>query len=385
VGSPGVAKHDKAELVSGRLLYTIGTRPEVIRSAAILRELSGLTDVQVEIVNTRQHFDPPMMSDLLAELDLPPASHNLPPLRGSPAVRMGELIQNLAVLMEDHTYDAVAVYGDTDSSLAAAIAAGKQSLPVVHIEAGCRSGDLRMQEELNRRLIDHMSSLLLAVSPYCAQQLARESVPGRVVITGDPQFDVFASIAPQPLDPESRERQAFVTIHRAENVDDPVVLGSILQALELWCELTSTVALFPAHPRTRATLSNSGSEARSLKWIRIVEPMSYRDTMQELSRSVVCITDSGGLQKEAFWLRVPCVTVRPSTEWVETVEAGANALSPDPHLLPSSIAAVTDASRAISWSVNPYGGSGNSRRVADAIADWLKPIGTPSQRPAARK
>jgi len=266
-----------------------------------------------------------------------------------------------------NAYDAIVVYGDTDSSLAAALAGVKSCIPVVHIEAGCRSGDLRMQEELNRRMIDHVSALNLAVSENCISNLQRESVPGHVLLTGDPQFDVFVANSPGLARREDRLKQGFVTMHRAENVDDPQFLCALVDSLGSCGEGDVGSFLWPAHPRTAAFFARYDMP----ECVKVVAPMSYRDAMGQLARSVVCITDSGGLQKEAFWLQVPCLTMRRSTEWIETVEANANMLVPNPSDLHGAIRHIMTSAGKIAWMPDPYGGIGSARRVACAIASWV--------------
>jgi UDP-N-acetylglucosamine 2-epimerase len=354
-----------------RLLYVIGTRPEVIRSAAILRLLGQDDLIDVFVFNTMQHYDDAMMADLLVELNIPTAAYALPRLDPRPAIRTGQMIEKTAEILSRERFDAVVVYGDTDSSLATALAAAKASIPVIHVEAGCRSGDLRMQEELNRRLIDHMSALLLAVSTNCAEHLLREEVTGSVNITGDPQYDVFADVAPAPIAIEERAPSGFITIHRSENVDDPEFLPAFLKVLARLASETGLRFVWPVHPRARQQMSEATEGGAGFDGLELVEPMPYGLAMKELARSRICITDSGGLQKEAFWLRVPCVTLRPSTEWIETIELGANRLAPSTNELFDTAMEVLRSSEGVHWSPDPYGGAGSAHRVAMVISEWL--------------
>jgi UDP-GlcNAc3NAcA epimerase len=354
-----------------RLVYVIGTRPEVIRSAEILRLLGQDDAIEVFVLNTMQHYDAAMMSDLLVELNIPTAAFSLPRLDPRPAIRTGQMIEKIAEILSRDRFHAVVVYGDTDSSLAAALAAAKTSVPVIHVEAGCRSGDLRMQEELNRRLIDHMSELLLAVSTNCAEHLFSESVTGSVHITGDPQFDVFVEVAPTPIVFEERMHSGFITIHRSENVDDPEFLPAILKVLARLTSETGLRFVWPVHPRARQQMLDATDGSAGTDGLDLIEPMPYGLAMKELARSKICITDSGGLQKEAFWLQVPCVTVRPSTEWIETLEAGANRLAPTTNDLFETAMNFLGSSGGVRWSPDPYGGAGSAHRVAMIISEWL--------------
>ena len=352
-----------------RLCYIIGTRPEVIRSAAILRAFErDHQGVDVDLVNTGQHFDPSMMSLLAEEVGLLAPTRTLATRRGSQGRRFAAIIADMVDFLEEGCFDAVVVYGDTDSSLAGALAGVKTRTPVVHIEAGCRSGDMRMQEEMNRRLIDHVSALDLAVSDNCIAHLRAESAPGHAVVTGDPQFDVFCEHRPARAEPSGRPPTGFVTMHRAENVDDPSFLRKLLAALERFGEKTGMVFTWASHPRTAMSVGALPGSP----WVQIVPPLAYRQTLEHLARARVCVTDSGGLQKEAFWLRTPCVTMRPTTEWVETVAAGANVLCPDPEGLDRALASAVDGRADVLWAANPYGGVGSSQRVAAVIVGWLE-------------
>lgn len=355
-----------------RLCYVIGTRPEVIRSAAILRVFEREHQaVDVDLVNTGQHFDPSMMSLLAEEVGLRTPTLTLATRHGSQGKRFAAILADLVDALQEGCFDAVVVYGDTDSSLAAALAGVKTRTPVVHIEAGCRSGDMRMQEEMNRRLIDHVSALDLAVSDNCIAHLRAEAAPGQAVMTGDPQFDVFCEHRPATVETSEWPPTGFVTMHRAENVDDPSFLRKVLAALERFGERTGTVFTWAAHPRTAVFVGAfSGS-----RWVQMVPPLAYRQTLDHLARAQVCVTDSGGLQKEAFWLRTLCVTMRPTTEWVETVDAGANVLCPDPEGLDRALDSVVDGRAQVRWAPDPYGGPGSSQRVAAVIAGWLEADG----------
>jgi UDP-N-acetylglucosamine 2-epimerase len=343
----------------------------VIRSADILNLLGQDATVDLFLLNTLQHYDDAMMSDLLEELALPTATYTLPRLDPRPAIRSGQMIEKIAVILYGGRFDAVVVYGDTDSSLCAALAAAKASVPVIHVEAGCRSGDVRMQEELNRRLIDHMSALLLAVSANCAEHLLREVVTGSVHITGDPQFDVFMKAAPAPVEAGNRVHQGFITIHRSENVDDPRFMPEFLKTLARLAKETGLRFIWPVHPRATAQILGAVEGGAGFEGLELVDPMPYGLAMEELARSKICITDSGGLQKEAFWLQVPCVTMRPSTEWIETVELGANRLAPTANELFENAIDILDDPRDVRWTPDPYGGAGSAHRVAKTISDWL--------------
>lgn len=287
---------------------------------------------------------------------------------GSAPQRFASLVSNVSQVLENHRCSAVVVYGDTDSSLAGALAGVKTKTPVIHIEAGCRSGDLRMQEEYNRRMIDHISVLNLAVSPHCSANLRRESVPGVSLTTGDPQFDVFLEFSPPTRTDLRPVERGFITMHRSENVDSPDFLTRLLTGLREVATTREVTLTWSVHPRTAAAVARITPPP----FLRLVPPLSYRETLRHVGASSFCITDSGGLQKEAFWLRTPCITVRESTEWQETVAAGANRLCPDPNSLTDAVAAALTSARTAQWDQNPYGPPGGSSRAAQAIADAVR-------------
>jgi UDP-N-acetylglucosamine 2-epimerase len=343
------------------VLYVLGTRPEVIRSARTLQILAAADDVDLLLVNTGQHYDERMMGALLEELDVPPISFDLRVGSDEPAAQTARIVTETARVISDTTPDTVCVFGDTNSTLGAAVAAAKAGVGVVHVEAGCRSFDPRMPEELNRRAVDHISSLLLAVSELAAHNLDREHVMGDVRIVGDPQYDIFLAHA-ATLDRASRDDRGLITLHRQENADDPARLARILDGIASGGRGIDWI--FPVHPRTARALS------RPPQGIELVEPLLYAELLATLATSRVCVTDSGGLQKEAFWARVPCVTVRETTEWMETVAQGANELA-----APSEVAGAIERARAKHLADdydNPYGDGRASERIADLLRTWRR-------------
>lgn len=344
------------------MAYALGTRPEFIRSARVLRLLRGDPRFELLIVNSGQHYDREMSDAFLEELGLPDFDVDLKVGSADPAHQTAAVMLGTAAVLERTHPDALCVFGDTNSSLGAALAAAKTDTPLVHIEAGCRSYDMAMPEEVNRRLIDHASQLLLAVSESGAQNLEAEAVPGRIVVVGDPLFDVFAERAPAAQRGEP-PRRGLLTLHRPENVDDPSRLEAVLDEVTALPEPAEWT--FPVHPRARRTLPS-----RLASSLKLVAPLGYAELLRELARADVCVTDSGGLQKEAFWARVPCVTVRRSTEWTETLRAGSNEL-----------ASVGDLAEAIRRALkkalpvefeNPYGDGRASERVVEVLEEWLR-------------
>lgn len=337
-----------------KVLSVAGNRPQFIKSGPVsvaLRD-AGIDEV---VLHTGQHWDPAMSAVFFEELDLPEPHHRLETRSADPAAMRPGIASALAAERPDW----VLVYGDTNSTLAGAEAAG--AVPVAHVEAGLRSGDLSMPEERNRIAVDAVAALLLPPDERSAATLRAEGVPGRIEVVGDVMADACHRFAPI-----ARERSAILrrlavaagayvvaTIHREANVR-PERLARIVDGLG---RVGETV-VFPAHPRTRGLLGEVPAN------VRVVEPLGYLDMAALASQARVIVTDSGGLQKEAYWYGVPCVTARPSTEWVDTVEAGANVLVDDD---PQRLA---DAVRDARMPQDPpplYGDGRASIRVAAAL------------------
>jgi UDP-N-acetylglucosamine 2-epimerase len=308
----------------------IGNRPQFIKAAAvspILRAQHTET-----LVHTGQHFDDRLSAIFFAELGLPAPELELGIALGSAASQTARMLTALAPVIDQARPDAVLVYGDTNSTLAGALAGAQAGVPVVHVEAGMRSFDRAMPEELNRVLTDHAASLLLCSSAVARDNLAAEGVRVPCEVVGDVMVDVA-----QQVQPRARERVDLVTArglqvsnyllataHRAGNVDDPQRLAALV---DLVCGVGHAV-LLPLHPRTAARLQQFGLRSRldDCPAVRVCEPLGYFETAALLTNAAAVLTDSGGLQKEAYLAGVRCVTMRPSTEWTETVDTGWNTL-----------------------------------------------------------
>lgn len=345
-----------------RAMFVIGTRPEAIRCARMLRLMEEDPEFDLTILNTGQHYDANMMSDFLRELQVPMPGIDLKVGSGDPALQVAAILEGVSRELELGTFDVVCVFGDTNSTLGAALAAAKTRTPLVHIEAGGRSYDMDMPEEINRRMTDHISGLLLAVCETPASFLRKENVLGKIEIVGDPQHDVYMASIPN-VDVQKRQ-EGLVTIHREENADNPQRMEEIFEALRAVASERAIEWVFPVHPRTKANLP------KDTTGIRLVEPLAYEPLLEQMFASQVCVTDSGGLVKEAMWARVPCITARDRSEWVETVSQGANVLAPAGSDMKSIIMNQMDASDSIDFS-NPYGDGDNSKRTVDAIRKWM--------------
>jgi UDP-GlcNAc3NAcA epimerase len=276
-------------------------------------------------VNTGQHYDYEMNRRFFSELDLPDPSVDLGVGAGTPNEQVSGIIGGLGKLFAVSRPDIALVPGDTNSALAAGIACSKSGVAVAHLESGCRSGDFRMAEEVNRRVLDHVSQVLLCPTANCVKNVRSEQVlAGAISNVGDTMYDSLLKYKPsiEKLDPTTKYGldaggYAFMTLHRAETVDDPVVLKKVLGAVG---SLGITVA-FSVHPRTRERIKQYGVATGTN--IRLLEPLPYLEALAAVRRSKFVITDSGGLQKEAYWLGKPVLIARETTEWGEIVDAGA--------------------------------------------------------------
>jgi UDP-N-acetylglucosamine 2-epimerase (non-hydrolysing)/UDP-GlcNAc3NAcA epimerase len=308
-----------------RVLTVIGNRPQFVKAAAV----SGRLRERAEevLVHTGQHYDDALSRVFFDELELPRPEHRLEVGGGTNSGQTARMLAALEPLLAAERPDAVLVYGDTNSTLAGALAGAQAGIPVAHVEAGMRSYDRAMPEELNRVLADHAASLLLCSSEAAAETLRGERVAGEVAVVGDVMVDVFELLAPRvdsaPLQRLGVQRGGYllVTAHRAGNVDDPARLRALVELLR---GLPGPVVL-PLHPRTHARLEQAGLLG-ALDGVVLAPPLGYLEFTALLLGARRVLTDSGGVQKEAYLAGVPCITLRATTEWRETVEAGWNVL-----------------------------------------------------------
>ncbi len=310
-----------------KILSVAGARPQFIKAAAFSRVVrQAHTEV---LVHTGQHYDPNMSDVFFEELELPRPDHHLGVGSGPHGAQTGQMLERLEQVMRAEAPDAAVIYGDTNSTLAGALAAAKLGLPLAHVEAGLRSFVRDMPEEINRIVADRVSTLLFAPTRTAVDNLAREGITEGVTLTGDIMCDALlrhTELAKQrssimrtlALEPGG---YALATVHRAANTADPARLGDIVDALAL---LREPVVL-PLHPRTAAALAATDIEIEPP--VRVIEPVGYLDMIELQRNARVVLTDSGGVQKEAYLLSVPCVTLRDETEWVETLAGGWNVLA----------------------------------------------------------
>jgi UDP-N-acetylglucosamine 2-epimerase (non-hydrolysing)/UDP-GlcNAc3NAcA epimerase len=353
--------------VAARILTIIGNRPQFVKAAAVSRKLREQHEEL--IVHTGQHYDDELSRVFFDELGVPAPDRELGAGSGSNTEQTARILAALEPVLAEADPALVLVYGDTNSTLAGALAAAQAGLPVGHVEAGMRSFDHTMPEELNRVLTDHASDLLLCSTETALRNLEREAAHGEAHLVGDVMADVslaFQGIAAERsrlLAELGLEPGAYLalTAHRAGNVDPP---ERLLRLVELIESLPRPV-VFPAHPRTRSRLERAGLLER-LDGVRLLPPVGYLDFLELARNARAVLTDSGGVQKEAYLLGVPCVTLRDTTEWRETVDAGWNVLVDlDAHAALAALERRPPAERP-----ELYGGGHAADRVRDVVAAY---------------
>lgn len=317
-----------------KILTIIGARPQFIKAAVVSRAIAKRTGIREIIVHTGQHFDANMSDIFFEEMEIPKPHYNLGVSGLNHGAMTGAMLAALEPVMMDEKPDMVMVYGDTNSTLAGALAAVKLHIPVAHVEAGLRSFNMRMPEEVNRILTDRVSSLLFCPTENAVRNLRAEGFNGfpcRIVQCGDVMYDAALYYAEKAANTSSVIANlgltpgAYVlsTIHRAENTDDPERLAEIVKGLaKINAEMEVIV---PLHPRTRKSIERTGVNIS----VRCIEPVGYFDMIELIRNSALVMTDSGGLQKEAYFFKKHCVTLREETEWLELLDAGYNLVTGD--------------------------------------------------------
>lgn len=351
-----------------RVLSVIGARPQFVKAALLSAELSrrGIEEI---LVHTGQHYDREMSDVFFEELQLPAPKHHLGVGGGGHGAQTGEMLKRLEPVIREEAPDWVLVYGDTNSTLAGALVAAKLHVPVAHVEAGLRSFNRAMPEEINRIVADHVAQLLLVPNEHAGKQLAHEGITSGVRVVGDLMVDLAMLVAAKlPAHPPILDRfrvqprgYCVATIHRASNTDDRAAFRRLLEGLRG----IDRPVVFPVHPRTREIARQEGAgEGDNLI---LCEPLPYAQMLALLSQSASLFTDSGGLQKEAFVLKIPCVTLREETEWLDTLEDGWNVLAG------SDPAKIVDASRRLIpvRQGTPFGDGNAARKIVDALCYGL--------------
>ena len=366
-----------------KLMLVIGARPQFIKTAPVIAQIKGRRSFELLIVHSGQHYDPEMSSIFFRELSIPAPSVNLQSGSGSHARQTARIMMGLENQIIKNKPDMVMVPGDTNTTLAGALTAAKLCVPVAHIEAGLRSGDTTMPEEVNRRLTDHCSSLLFAPTRTATRNLAKEGLSKFTYLTGDTMVDALRTVLPILQKHEDGVLEKFgidvkdyvlVTLHRPSNVDDLDRLRRIRLALLKVARKVRVV--FLVHPRTRSMLAKLGTTERSSDApILFARPQGYVETLALLRNARALLTDSGGMQKESFLLHVPCITLRSTTEWPETLVGSANRLLTEPHMIPEAVFAVAldeNPGNMIKRLRKPFGNGHASTKIVTIIEKAIR-------------
>ena len=358
----------------------IGARPQWMKASALSRVLKstqwGITE---RVLHTGQHYSHNMAGRFLSELNLPKADHVLN-VSQDPAERMGQMMGGIIKAIDQDQPDAVILYGDTDSTLAGAWAAARRGVPVVHVEAGLRSFDRGMPEEINRILTDELSSLLFCPSEAAVDQLKREGIATgqrpdlRVEVSGDLMLDTARHHGGLPLPSSADADSVLLTMHRPSNVDHPDRLRNWIEAIGLQAAKRGWRVIFPVHPRTAKNLAlaygPNWKKEDAFGAFELHEPAGYSDVLNWLGDVRQVWTDSGGLQKEAFFMHRPAVVLRDTTEWVELIDLKFARLCPQPEELGGCVDSF-ETSPPIDWNKNLYGNGKAAEAIAKTLQEWL--------------
>lgn len=360
-----------------KILTVLGARPQFIKASVVSHAIVRTPGLQEVVVHTGQHFDANMSDVFFAELGMQKPDHFLNINGGSHGAMTGRMLIEIEKTLQLEQPDAVLVYGDTNSTLAGALAAAKLHIPVAHIEAGLRSFNMAMPEEINRILSDRISNWLFTPTKAATEHLVREGFAEEQIIpVGDVMYDVALHHGARVqagtglMAQLNLKEKGYVlaTVHRAENTDHIARLTAIVDALILTAQNMPVV--WPLHPRTRSVLRQIGMLDQLASVVHLIDPIGYLDMVQMEKYAALIATDSGGVQKEAFFYRVPCVTLRDETEWVELIDAGWNRLAP-----PSDSNKLVQIFKAALSSqgceVQPYGDGKSAHRIVSKIANSI--------------
>ncbi len=356
-----------------KIVTVLGARPQFIKASVVshaIRQADGIVEI---LVHTGQHFDANMSSVFFDELQMAKPEHFLDVHGGSHGAMTGRMLAGVEKILLSEKPDAVLVFGDTNSTLAGALAAVKLHIPVAHVESGLRSFNMKMPEEVNRILTDRISRWLFTPTDIAAKNLLAEGIHAQHIYpVGDVMYDVALHYGARVQADSGLMRKLglvpknyiLATVHRAENTDDPVRMTAIVDGL-----LRATAVhpvVWPLHPRTRNTLQAMGIFDRIQRHMHILDPVGYLDMIQLEKFAALIATDSGGVQKEAFFFRTPCVTLRDETEWIELIESGWNRLAA-PNSAETIYSAIASSVNAIGAEISPYGQGDAARQIVSTL------------------
>lgn len=348
-----------------RIITIVGARPQFIKAAAVSRALKASSALEELLVHTGQHFDENMSDVFFSELGITPPALNLGVSGGTHGAMTARMLESLEAVLLEQKPAAVIVYGDTNSTLAGALAAAKLHIPAIHVEAGLRSFNRAMPEEVNRVIVDHISSVLLCPTALSVANLKRENIEKGVSWVGDVMYDTTLHVSNTARQVSRIVEQlglkdkhfGICTLHRAENTNHPARLARILDYIAEQSRVLPLV--LPVHPRVRETVK---PWAAKLPGVTVIDPVGYIDMHRLLAGASLVLTDSGGLQKEAYFHRVPCITLRDETEWTETIEAGWNRLWTAADFKPRS-------------EISEYGDGNSAQKIVERIESYLDSAG----------
>ena len=335
-----------------KILTVIGARPQFIKASSVSHALTG-AGIQEVIINTGQHYDVNMSELFFRELQIPEAKYNLGVGSGTHGEQTGEMLKKLEPVIEKEYPDLVLVYGDTNSTLAGSLAASKIHIPIGHVEAGLRSFNRKMPEEINRVLTDHIATLLFCPSGISRENLKKEGITNGIHVVGDVMYDIFKKYEHQFPDDNLYGEYSILTMHRAENTTMDVLPKRIRQIGEL-----DTKVIYPVHPRTRKYLKEYSIALPDN--ILLIEPVGWLELMGLVKHAKFVLTDSGGLQKEALWHGKHCYTLRNETEWIETINQGVNIMVKEEGKINLSENKMRDFT-------NPYGFGDSSTNIVNIL------------------
>jgi len=349
-----------------KVTLIVGTRPQIIKSQPVVKELLS-KKIAFQIIHTGQHYDYKMSQAFFEELDIKDPDLNLGIKEGSPTKQLSQVIQRLEKPLVNFSPDFVLVPGDTRSALGAGLSASRLGFKLVHIEAGARSNDITLEEEVNRRIIDQSSTILFAPTKHCLENLHNEKILGKSYFTGDSMYDVFLEFCRKLNLKKNRRNLILMTIHRKANIENQSRIKKIIHLANQISNIGYEV-IFPLHPHTEKQLK---SFQISMKKINTIKPVNYSKILSLLSESKMLITDSGGLQKEAYWMNTPCITIRKSTEWVETLKANQNVLLDT--ITPSSLKLVKKilARKIPTKKISEFGNGQSSKKMVSILRNNL--------------
>lgn len=352
-----------------KIVSVIGARPQFIKAGAISRKILENTEIEEVLIHTGQHYDSKMSEVFFKELEIPSPKYNLGIGGFSHGVMTGRMIEGIEKILLEEKPNFTLVYGDTDSTLAGALASVKLQIPVIHIEAGLRSFNMQMPEEINRVLTDRVSSLLFAPTKRAVENLQREGFENfdcEIVCSGDVMYDVALYYKDRAKKPNMVFPKEFIlcTLHRAENTENLQKMKNIFEALN---KISSQIpVIMPLHPRTQNKILENNIQAENIYFI---EPLGYLEMVWALQNCVMVATDSGGLQKEAYYFKKPCITLREETEWVELLEVGCNCLvGADAEKIYQAFKKMSDIN--LNFDALLYGNGNASQKILEVIGDF---------------